>query len=413
MQHQARCLESQLNPNEIVAACQKSLQSEFDRIDEITDANLDKVLSAFSKVGLNTGDLAGSTGYGLGDISRDKLEKVYSIVFDTDTALVRPQIASGTHALACALFGILRPGDTVVSVTGTPYETLQEVIGIRPAKGSLAEFGVKYDQTDWRDEVKETEKIKSARLIMIQRSTGYKPGKPVTIKQIEEWAKVIKQNNPDSIIMVDNCYCEFVGKIEPASVGADITVGSLIKNPGGGLALTGGYIAGRQDLIDLVATRVTAPGIGAEVGATWGFMMDAFRGLFLAPSSVASSHKGALLWTTVFSELGYQVSPNINVERVDTVVAIRLGSRKKFLDFGKAIQSVSPIDSTATPEPFAQQGYPAPVMLAGGGFVSGGTSDLSADGMDADPWWIYVQGGVNLNHVRLGISKAVAKLGKA
>jgi len=413
MQPQAQCLESRLNPFDVVSACQKSLQEEFDRIDQIADANLDKVLSAFSKVGLTTGDLAGSTGYGLGDISRDKLEKVYSIIFDTQAALVRPQIASGTHALACALFGILRPGDTVVSITGTPYETLQEVIGIRPVKGSLAEFGIHYNQTDWRDGVQDIGKIKAAKLIMIQRSTGYKPGKPVTIKQIEEWSKAIKQANPDSIIMVDNCYCEFVGNIEPASVGADITVGSLIKNPGGGLALTGGYIAGRQDLIDLIATRVTAPGIGAEVGATWGFMLDAFRGLFLAPSSVASSHKGALLWAKVFSELGYEVSPSADSERVDTVVAIKLGSRKKFLDFGKAIQSVSPIDSTATPEPFAQQGYPAPVMLAGGGFISGGTSDLSADGMDAEPWWVYVQGGVNLNHIRLGITKTVSKLGKA
>jgi cystathionine beta-lyase family protein involved in aluminum resistance len=396
----------------VISNAQRSLQPEFDRIDQIADANLDKVLSAFAQTGLTSGDLAGSTGYGLGDFAREKLEKVYSIVFGAEAALVRPQMASGTHALSCALFGILRPGDTVVSVTGTPYETLQEVIGIRPAKGSLAEFGIHYRETDWRDGPKDMEIIKSSKLAMIQRSTGYKPGKPVAISQIREWSKAIRQANPEAIIMVDNCYCEFVGNIEPSGAGADLTVGSLIKNPGGGLALTGGYIAGRQDLIDLAATRVTAPGIGAEVGATWGFMLDAFRGLFLAPSAVASSHKGALLWSKVFANLGYEVSPPHDAERVDTVVAIRLGSRAKFLNFGKAIQSVSPIDSKATPEPFAQQGYPAPVMLAGGGFVSGGTSDLSADGMDADPWWVYVQGGVNLNHIRIGIARVVSKLGR-
>ena len=248
---------------------------------------------------------------------------------------------------------------------------------------------------------------------MIQRSSGYRPGKPVTVEQIEQWVKIIKESNPQSVVMVDNCYCELMGLTEPAKVGADLTVGSLIKNPGGGLVLTGGYIAGRQDLIDLVATRVTAPGIGAEVGATWGFIMDAFRGMFLAPSAVASAHKGAILWSKVFSELGYQVNPNPDEPRIDTVVSITLGTRKKFVDFGKAIQSVSPIDAKATPEPFAQQGYDAPVMLAGGGFVAGGTSDLSADGLDKAPWTVYVQGGVNTNHIKLGIIRAASKVGLA
>jgi cystathionine beta-lyase family protein involved in aluminum resistance len=401
-----------LNPSELVRECCNRLGDRFSHIDEVADANLDKIIRAFGQVGLTTGDLAGSTGYGLGDISRDKLEKVYSIVFGTEAALVRPQIASGTHALACVLFGILRPDDIVVSITGTPYETLQEVIGIRQAKGSLAEFGVSYAQTDWRTGTPDPEIIRNAKLVMIQRSSGYRPGKPVSLAQIEKWSKIIKSANPDAIIMVDNCYCELMGLNEPAQAGADLTVGSLIKNPGGGLAITGGYIAGSQELIELVATRVTAPGIGAEVGATWGFMMDAFRGLFLAPSAVASAHKGALLWSEVFHHLGYEVNPKPGEDHIDTVVSIKLGSRKKFIDFGKAIQSVSPIDSRATPEPFAQQGYDAPVMLAGGGFVSGGTSDLSADGLDRKPWTVYVQGGVNLNHIRLGIAATVAKVGK-
>ena len=403
-------LENSLNPFDLVRQCEKNLAKRFEEIDSVTDINLSRILKAFSHVNLTTADLAGSTGYGLGDIARDKLEKVYSELFSTEAALVRPQIASGTHALACVLFGLLRPGDTVVSITGTPYETLQEVIGIRPSKGSLAEFGISYVQTDWRSETPNPDFVGNVKLAMIQRSSGYRPGKPVTIEQIENWVKIIKSTNPSAIVMVDNCYCEFMGTKEPPSAGADIVVGSLIKNPGGGLALTGGYIAGKQELIDLVATRVTAPGIGAEVGATWGFMLDAFRGLFLAPSAVAAAHKGAILWSKVFEELGYQVNPKSDEPRVDTVVSIELGSRDKFLKFGKAIQSVSPIDSKATPVPFAQQGYDAPVMLAGGGFVAGGTSDLSADGLDKQPWRVYVQGGVNLGHVRLGISEVIGQL---
>lgn len=406
----ALCLENSLNPFDLVRQCEKNLAKRFEEIDSVTDINLSRILKAFSHVNLTTADLAGSTGYGLGDIARDKLEKVYSELFSTEAALVRPQIASGTHALACVLFGLLRPGDTVVSITGTPYETLQEVIGIRPSKGSLAEFGISYVQTDWRSETPNPDFVGNVKLAMIQRSSGYRPGKPVTMEQIENWVKIIKSTNPSAIVMVDNCYCEFMGTKEPPSAGADIVVGSLIKNPGGGLALTGGYIAGKQELIDLVATRVTAPGIGAEVGATWGFMMDAFRGLFLAPSAVAAAHKGAILWSKVFEELGYQVNPKSDEPRVDTVVSIELGSRDKFLKFGKAIQLVSPIDSKATPVPFAQQGYDAPVMLAGGGFVAGGTSDLSADGLDKQPWRVYVQGGVNLGHVRLGISEVIGQL---
>lgn len=408
----ARCLESSLNPCDFVRQCEKSLTARFEEIDTVADTNLSRILKAFSHVNLTTADLAGSTGYGLGDMARDKLEKVYSELFSTEAALVRPQIASGTHALACVLFGLLRPGDTVVSISGTPYETLQEVIGIRPSKGSLAEFGITYKQADWRSENPNSDLIKNAKLIMIQRSSGYRPGKPVALEQIENWIKIIKSVNPSAIVMVDNCYCEFMGTRESPAVGADVAVGSLIKNPGGGLALTGGYIAGKQELIDLVATRVTAPGIGAEVGATWGFMMDAFRGLFLAPSAVAAAHKGAILWSKVLEELGYQVNPKSDEQRVDTVVSIKLGTRDKFLKFGKAIQSVSPIDTKATPEPFAQQGYDAPVMLAGGGFVAGGTSDLSADGLDKDPWWVFVQGGVNLGHVRLGIVEAVNQLSR-
>lgn len=401
-----------MNPYELVYECEKKLATKFEAIDKTADINLSRIIKAFSNVNLTTADLAGSTGYGLGDMARDKLEKVYSELFSAEMSLVRPQIASGTHALACVLFGLLRPGDTIASISGTPYETLQEVIGIRPSKGSLAEFGIIYTQADWRSEEPNPKAIEKAKLVMIQRSSGYRPGKPVTLDQVENWTKLVKSVNPTAAVMIDNCYCEFIGTVEPLAIGADIAVGSLIKNPGGGLAFTGGYIAGKQELVDLVATRVTAPGIGAEVGATWGFMMDAFRGLFIAPSAVASAHKGAILWSKVFEHLGYKVSPKSDEQRVDTVVSIELGSRDRFLKFGKAIQSVSPIDSKATPEPFDQQGYDAPVMLAGGGFVAGGTSDLSADGLDREPWTVYVQGGVNLGHIRLGIIETLKQLSR-
>jgi len=399
-----------LNVERFVEDCESELSERYKTIDRISDSRLKGILKAFSKVGLTHSDLIGSTGYGLGDIARDKLEKVFSILFDGEGALVRPQMASGTHALTCVLFGLLRPGDRVVSITGTPYDTLLEVIGIRPSKGSLAEFQITYAQTDWRNNFKDFNLLElPTKLVLIQRSPGYQPMNPITIEQLEGWIKKIKSISNKLTVMVDNCYCEFASEFEPGQVGADLTIGSLIKNPGGGLCHTGGYIVGRKNLIDLVATRVTAPGIGGEIGATWGFMMDAFRGLFLAAAATASALKGALLWSQTFSKLGFDVKPELNDSQVDTVVSIKLDSRELFLAFGKSIQSLSPLDSNATPEPYMQGGYEVPVMLAGGGFTAGGTADLSCDGLDKPPFWVYVQGGVNVHHVRLGICSVLEK----
>ncbi len=394
---------------DLIRKSEDELAHRFAQIDSVADKRLRQVLDAFAEVGLSSLDLQGSTGYGLGDVSRDKLEKVYSLVFGGEASLVRPQMASGTHAIACVLFGFARPGQRIVSITGTPYDTLQEVIGIRPSVGSLTEFGIEYAQTDWGDGGPKDLHLLDhpTSLVIVQRSPGYRPAKAVTIAQLSQWIGVIKQARLDLPVMVDNCYCEFASVLEPGHVGADITVGSLIKNPGGGLALTGGYIVAKKRLIEKIATRVTAPGIGAEVGATWGFMQDAFRGLFLASATTASALKGSLLWAKCFSTLGFEVFPTPDEDRADTVVGIKLDTRERFLKFGKAIQSVSPLNSSATPEPFAQGGYGEPVMLAGGGFVAGGTSDLSCDGLDCGPFWVYVQGGVNLHHVRLGIQAAL------
>ncbi len=395
-----------------IAQCESELINEFNAIDRIADKRLKQVLDSFSKVNLTESDLVGSTGYGLNYASRDKLESIYSEIFGSEKSLVRPQIASGTHALACVLFGLLRPGDRVVSITGRPYETLLEVIGIRESKGSLKEFGITYDESDWTKKIDLSVLESPTKLVMIQRSPGYKEGKSVSINEIYDWVQIIKSKNPDLTVMVDNCYCEFLSELEPGNAGADLTVGSLIKNPGGGLAFTGGYISGKSELIDLIATRVTAPGIGAEVGATYGFLLDAFRGIFYAPHASSSALKGALLWSLAMSKIGFEVKPNIKEERNDAVVAIKLRSRELFIAFGQAIQEVSPLNSRALPMPFEQGGYDAPVMLAGGGFVSGGTSDLSADGLDKQPFWVYVQGGVNMSHIRIGIASVLRKFEK-
>lgn len=395
-----------------IAQCESELADQFRAIDHVADKRLKQVLDAFASINLTESDLAGSTGYGLNDTSRDKLEQIYSEVFASEKSLVRPQIASGTHALACVLFGLLRPGDRVVSITGRPYETLLEVIGIRESKGSLKEFGISYLESDWTKEIDTSVLEHPTKLVMIQRSPGYKEGKSVSISEIYDWVQIVKSRNPNLPIMVDNCYCEFLSEHEPGNVGADLTVGSLIKNPGGGLAFTGGYISGKSELVDLIATRVTAPGIGAEVGATYGFLLDAFRGIFYAPHSSASALKGALLWSLAMSKIGFEVKPNIKEERNDAVVAIKLLSRELFIAFGQAIQEVSPLNSKAVPMPFEQGGYDAPVMLAGGGFISGGTSDLSADGLDKEPFWVYVQGGVNMSHIRIGVASVLGKFEK-
>jgi len=395
---------------EFVRHCENNLIDRFADVDQIGDINLEKVLSAFRVVGLTTSDLAGSTGYGLGDAGRDKLERVFSHVFGTESALVRPQIASGTHAIASVLFGLLRPGDRMVSITGRPYDTLEEVIGIRQSSGSLAEFDIDYAECDWRLEQSTDSLDEPTKIVYIQRSSGYRPGPSVTIEQLEDWINRIKVISPQSVIVVDNCYCEFVSVKEPADAGADITIGSLIKNPGGGIARTGGYIAGIKDIIDRIATRVTAPGVGSEIGATWGFLDSFFQGIYVSPPAVASAVKGAILISECLSQLGYGVYPKITDDRADIVTSIELPDRESFMAVGSAIQTMSPLDSTAIPEPFPQGGYTADVMLAGGGFVSGSTLELSADGLDKSPYTIYIQGGVNMNHIRLGLSNIISAL---
>lgn len=395
---------------EFVRQCEMSLADRFAEIDCIGDINLEKVLSAFRILGLTTSDLAGSTGYGLGDIGRDKLERVFAHVFGTESALVRPQIASGTHAIAITLFGLLRPGDRMVSITGRPYDTLEEVIGIRQSSGSMAEFGIDYAECDWRYKQATDLLDEPTKLVYIQRSSGYRPGPSVTIDQLEGWINRINIRSPQSIVVVDNCYCEFVSDREPADAGADITIGSLIKNPGGGFARTGGYIAGKKNLIERIASRVTAPGVGAEIGATWGFLDTVFQGLYLSPPAVASAVKGAHLFAECLSRLGYKVYPMTDDDRADIVTSVELDTRESFMAVGTAIQAMSPLDATAIPKPFPQGGYEANVMLAGGGFVSGSTLELSADGLDKPPFTIYIQGGVNMNHIRLGLSNVISAL---
>ncbi|MCK5744352.1 MAG: methionine gamma-lyase family protein [Caldisericia bacterium] len=398
------------NIRDFIRSCEAELSETFAQIDEIADKNLERLLSAFSQAGLTDADMLGSTGYGLGDSSRDKLERIYAQIFGTESSLVRPQIASGTHAIASVLFGLLRPGDRIVSITGTPYDTLEEVIGIRESTGSLAEFGITYGEVDWRYDNSADLLDPPTKIVYIQRSSGDRPGPSVTIDQLSGWIDRINVRSPQSIIVVDNCYCEFVGNIEPGHVGADVVVGSLIKNPGGGLAKTGGYIASSKELIKKIATRVTAPGVGAEIGATWGFIDTTLQGFYLAPSAASCALKGSYLISECFSKLGYKVTPNPNEKRADIVSSIELGSREKFMALGCAIQSISPLDSTATPEPFPQGGYTANVMLAGGGFISGSTLELSADGLDEPPYTVYIQGGMNMNHIRLGLTKVIEAL---
>ncbi len=394
----------------------KDLEPRFNAIDKIAEYNQNKVLLAMQKNRVDAACMQSSTGYGYDDIGRDKLERVYADVFHAEAALVRPQITCGTHALAIALSANLLPGDEMLSINGRPYDTLEEVIGIRDAACSLKEYGVTYSEVelDANGEF-DLENIKKAinaktKLIEIQRSKGYKTRPTFSVEQIGEAIKFVKSVKPDVIVMVDNCYGEFVETIEPSDVGADMTVGSLIKNPGGGLAPVGGYIAGRKDLVDRCAYRLSAPGLGQEVGATIGVLPRFYQGLFLAPTVTAGALKGAIFAANCFEKFGYKTVPKGSDERYDIIQAVELKSEKAMVAFCKGIQSAAPVDSYVTPVPGDMPGYESKVIMAAGAFVQGSSIELSADGPIREPYAVYFQGGLTFYHAKLGILRALEEM---
>ncbi len=392
------------------------LKERFDIIDKIAEYNQNKVLLAMQKNKVDAQCMQESTGYGYDDVGRDKLEKVYADVFHTESALVRPQITCGTHALTIALSANLLPGDELLSPVGKPYDTLEEVIGIRPSTCSLKEYGVSYKQVDLlSDGTFDYENIKKAinkktKLVTIQRSKGYQTRPTFSIEQIGNLIKFVKEIKPDVIVMVDNCYGEFVEKIEPSDVGADMTVGSLIKNPGGGLAPIGGYICGRKDLVDRCAYRLTSPGLGAEVGATLGVLPRFYQGFFMAPTVTAGALKGAIFAANVYEKLGFKVVPNSTEERHDIIQAVELKSAEGMCAFCKGIQYAAPVDSYVTPVPSEMPGYDSDVIMAAGAFVQGSSIELSADGPIREPFAVYFQGGITWYHAKLGILKSLQEM---
>ncbi|MBS7330207.1 MAG: methionine gamma-lyase family protein [Lachnospiraceae bacterium] len=390
----------------------EGLSERFNEIDRVAEINQLKVVKAMQESKVSEACLLGTTGYGYNDIGRDTLEEVYSRIFHTEAALVRPQITCGTHALALALMSNLRPGDELLSPVGKPYDTLEEVIGIRPSMGSLAEYGITYSQVDLLSNGDyDYEGIRNAindktKLVTIQRSKGYQTRRSLSVESIGELISFIKSIRSDIICMVDNCYGEFVEEIEPTDVGADMVVGSLIKNPGGGLAPIGGYIAGKTACIENAARRLTSPGLGKEVGASLGILKDFYQGLFLAPTVTASALKGAIFASAMFEKAGFPVLPNSVEERVDIIQAVTFGNPEGVIAFCKGIQAAAPIDSFVSPEPWDMPGYDAPVIMAAGAFVSGSSIELSADGPIKPPYAVYFQGGLTWPHAKFGILKA-------
>ena len=393
-----------------------TLKERFDTIDEIAEYNQLKVVHAMQKNHVSAACFEYASGYGYDDLGRDKLEKVYADVFHTESALVRPQITCGTHALALALSANLRPGDELVSVAGKPYDTLEEVIGIRQSKGSLAEYGVTYKQVDLLEDgyfdYPAIEKALNERtkLVTIQRSKGYQTRPSYSVEKIGELIAFIKKKRPDVICMVDNCYGEFVERIEPSDVGADMIVGSLIKNPGGGLAPIGGYVAGKKELIENCAYRLTSPGLGKEVGASLGVMQSFYQGFFMAPTVVCGALKGAVFAANIYEKLGYSVVPNASESRHDIIQAVTFGSADGVIAFCQGIQAAAPVDSYVTPEPWAMPGYDSEVIMAAGAFVQGSSIELSADGPIKPPYAVYFQGGLTWQHAKLGILKSLQSL---
>lgn len=398
--------------NEILAG----LEKRFKDIDTVAEYNQTKVLNAMQKNNTAEMHLHGSTGYGYDDEGRDNLERIYADIFHTEDALVRPQIACGTHALNVALAGNLRPGDELLSPVGKPYDTMDEIIGIRESKGSLAEYGITYRQVDLlEDGTFDYENIRKAinektKLVTIQRSKGYDSRPSFTVTQIGELIKFIKEIKPEVICMVDNCYGEFVETIEPSDVGADMVVGSLIKNPGGGLAPCGGYIAGTAECVENAAYRLSSPGLGKEVGATLSVNDRFYQGLFFAPTVVASALKAAVFAANVYEKLGFKAIPNGTEVRADIIQAVELRSPEKLLAFCAGIQAAAPIDSFVTPIAWDMPGYDSQVVMAAGAFVQGSSIELSADGPLREPFTAYFQGGLTWPHAKLGIIKSLQSL---
>lgn len=409
MDHQ---IESIIKTSE--AACAKV----FTQIDEIEQTNTERVLKAFQKHRISTRHFAGSTGYGYGDIGRDALSDVFRDILGVESALVRPQIASGTHALALCLYGVLRPGDSMLCAAGKPYDTLEEIIGLAgaPGSGSLREFGIGYKQVELTAEgtfdlPQLLENLTSdVKLVLIQRSRGYDWRPSLGVDEIDAAIAAIHQKRPDACVMVDNCYGEFTNEKEPA---ADLMAGSLIKNPGGGIAPTGGYIAGKTCFVEKVAYRLTSPGIGAEVGSYAGGYQPFFQGLFLAPHTVAQAKKTAVLAAKIFSTLGYEVTPAYDAPRNDIIEAIKFGAPDKLIKFCQAIQLASPVDSEAVPEPWDMPGYTSPVIMAAGTFVAGASIELSADAPIRAPYIGYLQGALTYAHGKYALGVALEEMKKA
>ena len=394
----------------------ENLKDRFTAIDQIAEHNQAKVLAAMQKNKVSAACFAGTTGYGYDDVGRDNLERVYADVFHTEAALVRPQITCGTHALTVALSANLLPGDELLSPVGLPYDTLQEVIGIRPSPCSLAEYGVTYNQVDLlSDGTFDYEGIRAAinektKLVTIQRSKGYATRPTFSVKQIGELIAFCKSIKPDVICMVDNCYGEFVETIEPSDVGADMVVGSLIKNPGGGLAPIGGYICGTAECVSRCGFRLSAPGLGQEVGANLGLMQSLYQGFFMAPTVVAGAEKGAIFAANLYEPLGFKCVPNATESRHDIIQAVELGSEEGMIAFCKGIQAAAPVDSYATPLPWDMPGYNDKVIMAAGAFIQGSSIELSADGPIRPPYAVYFQGGLTWAHAKLGILMSLQKM---
>ncbi len=392
------------------------LHDRFEGIDKIAEENQVKVIAAMQKNRVDAACFAESTGYGYDDVGRDRLERVYADCFGTEDALVRPQITCGTHALALALSANLRPGDELLSPVGKPYDTLEGVIGIRPETGSLAEYGVKYRQVDLLpDGGFDYDGIRSAisektKLVTIQRSKGYQTRETFSVEKIAGLIKFIKEIKPDAVCMVDNCYGEFTETLEPSNFGADMIVGSLIKNAGGGLAPSGGYICGTRKCIENCACRLTAPGLGKEVGTNMGMLRSLFQGLFLAPTVVSGAVKGAVFAANAYEKLGFRVVPNGSETRHDIIQAVELGSAERVVAFCRGIQAAAPVDSYVKPVPGDMPGYESQVVMAAGAFVQGSSIELSADAPIRPPYAVYFQGGITWYHAKLGILMSVQKL---
>lgn len=401
---------------ELGKKAEKEVQKEFEKIDELCEEHSLQVLNAFQKYHISDIHFNSTTGYGYSDVGRDTIEKVFAEVLHAEDSLVRSQFISGTHALTVALFAFLRPNDILLSISGKPYDTLDEVIGLVDNPSSLKSYGVKYEQIDMAnndfnyDEIRKRVEKQDIKLIEIQRSRGYSLRNSITLDKMEKVIKVIREVNKKVIIMVDNCYGEFVDKIEPTQIGADIIVGSLIKNLGGGIAPNGAYIAGKKELVELAAERLTAPGLGKEVGPTLGINKQILQGLFFAPSVVASSLKTAVFASKILEDLGFKPNPRYNEKRSDIVQTIEFGEPKKLIAFCQGIQMGSPIDSDAIPEPWDMPGYTDKVIMAAGAFTQGSSIELSCDAPIRPPYIAFLQGGLTYQYGKLGVLKAVSEL---